>query len=260
MEPIQTPPEGTEEQVIAPVTATETETPQIPDEDPQPVVPQDPVEPEQPSTESPPAAPEGFVPKDKFVNSARESILNAERIKARDAQLNQLTKTDTPTDEAMRLLYPDWDDLNEWTKKAFINQEAQNMRQHRIELQQQEITNRQKLDDELETVIDGNPKLAGQSAAFKRFAKKPENRGIPAETLAKAFLYDGEDAVAPVAAPTTPSEPVQASSEALPSGNGGPRDPLTPKKISIEEAAEIRKTDYKRYKELVDTNQIEEIE
>jgi len=203
---------------------------------------------EAPQDEQPSPDPEGYVPKDKFVASAQESILNAERVKVRDAQLEQLTKTDTPTDEAMRLVYPEWDDFNEVTKKTLVKQEAQEMRQRRIEAQQQDIINRQTLEDELETTIASNPKLAGKETEFKRFAKNPKNKGISADTLAKAFLFDVEPEL--VAAPREP--------EALPVGSGGPRGDQSPKKVSIEEAAEIRKTDNARYMELVKSGMIDD--
>lgn len=199
------------------------------------------------STEQTP--PESTEPdyKQKFVESSRESILNAERVKVRDAQLEQLTKTDTPTDEAMRLVYPEWDELNEVTKKALVKQEAQEMRQKRIELRQEEIDNRQRLADELNEVIQSNDKLLGKESEFKKFAANPKNKGISAEVLAKAFLFDVE----------VPATPVPKG-EALPTGNGGPRGDLKPKKISIEEAGEIRKTDNKRYMELVKAGMIDD--
>lgn len=244
MSDIQTTEEVTELVDEQPLNAPEiTENPS---EDPAPTDPIDPAaDPEQPSPE--PVAPEGYVPKEKFVASSQESILNAARVEARDAQIEQLTKTDTPTDEAMRLVYPEWDELNDVTKKALIKQEAQDMRQHRIEAQQIELASRLKLDDELETVIDANPKLAGKEADFKRFAKSPKNKGISAETLAKAFLFDVEPEVTKAPA-----------GEALPQGSGGPRGDQSPKKISITEAAEIRKTDNARYMELAKAGLIDE--
>ncbi len=239
MSDVQTPPEGTEPEQVTP-QAPETETPQIPSEEPAPIEPSEPLEPA-------PEAPEGFVPKDKFVASAQESILNAERVKVANAQIEKLTKTDTPTDEAMRLVYPEWDDLNEVTKKALIKTEAQEMRQRAIEARQEELDNRLKSDEDIQAQIQSNPKLQGKESEFKRFAQNPKNKGISAEVLAKAFLFDVE----PTPAPVTPSE-------ALPTGSGGPRGDLTPKKISIEEAAEIRKTDNKRYMELVKSGMIDD--
>jgi hypothetical protein len=187
--------------------------------------------------------------KQKFVDSQREAILLAERNKIKEARLEQLTKTDTPTDEAMRLVYPEWDDLNEVTRKALVKQEALEMRQRNWEAKQQEILDRQMLQEQIEEVIENNPKLTGKEAQFKRFAANPKNKGISAEVLAKAFLFDIEDE-----APA----PVQKT-EALPTGSGGPRGDISPKKVSLEDAAKIRKSDYKRYMELVKNDQIEEV-
>jgi hypothetical protein len=249
---IQTPDEGTEQEQVTPQADLDMETPQTPSE-----VVETPTEQpqEQPSQEIP-TAPDY---KQKFVDSQREAILLAERNKVKEAQINSLTKTDTPTDEAMRQVYPEWDELNEVTKKALIKQEAQEMRQRRIEAQQQEITARQQLDDKLDDFLENPPqefkKLEGKETEFRRFAKRKNNIGLSLETLAKAFLFDAEDET-----PTTQPNPQPMTREALPTGSGGPRGPIKEKKISIEEAAEIRKTDYKRYKELLDSNQIEELE
>src|SRR4051812_83135 len=100
-EPIQTPEEGTEttvevtpevdQETVAPVpTADEAETPSTEEV------------PTEPSSPEPQPIPNGYVPKDKFIASAQESILNAERVKVRDARIESLTKQDTPTDEAMK--------------------------------------------------------------------------------------------------------------------------------------------------------------
>lgn len=248
MTEIQTPPEGTEETepVTLPENTEETETPETPSE----VTPG--TAPETPSPE-PQSPPPGYVPKEKFVASAQESILNAERVKLANSRIELLTKQDTPTDEAMRQVYPEWDTFTDITKQAFVRIETQNMRQARIESQQQDISARQQLDDKLEEFLETPPeafkKITGKEAEFKRFAKKKNNIGLSLETLAKAFLFDAEE--------ETPPTPMR---EALPTGSGGPRDPLKPKKISIEEASEIRKTDYKRYVELVKSGAIEEIE
>lgn len=244
MSELQTPDEGTEPQDVTPETVTEPVAPST--EVQEPVV--------EPTDEPTPEPVESVEPTDpdykqKFVDSQREAILLAERNKIKDAQIEKLTKTDTPTDEAMRLVYPDWDDYNEITKKAFIKSEAQEMRQRRMDAELSELREEKRLNAELESVIESTPKLEGKETAFRKFAANPKNKGISVETLAKAFLFDVE-------APAAPA----SKGEALPTGNGGPRGDLKPKKISIEEAAEIRKTDYKRWKELLDADMIEEIE
>ena len=249
MSDIQTPTEGTELEPTTPTPGQEPETPQTP------VEPETPQEPEAPAAQpAQPETPQAPDYKDKFVNSQREAILAAERVNIANARIEQLTNTDTPTDEAMRKLYPEWDQFNEITKTTLIRQETLAMQQAQTLAKQQEIDARQKLEDQLDDVIDNPdfPKLKGQEAEFKRFARNPKNRGIAAETLAKAFLFDAEE--------PAPSTPNPKPMEALPAGSGGPRGDLKPKKISIEEAAEIRKTDYRKYKQLLDSGAIEELE
>ena len=119
------------------------------------------------------------------------------------------------------------DNLDEYNKRVLISQETLAMQQAATTVRQQEIDARQKLEDQLDNVIessDYSQKLKGKEAEFKRFARNSKNRGIAADTLAKAFLFDVEES------PTlTPMR------EALPAGSGGPRDDLAPKKLSLEE-------------------------
>jgi hypothetical protein len=246
---IQTPDEGTElQEQVTPQADPEMETPKTPSEEVGTSQEQTPQEPEAP------AAPDY---KEKFVHSQRESILNAERARVKEAQLDSLTKQDTPTDEAMRGLYPEWDNLDDYNKRVLIRTETIAMQNAATRKEQQEIIARQKLEDEVESVMDDPKfsKLKGREAEFKRFALKPANRGLSAEVIAKAFLFDASEE-----SPSSTPQPQPAPREALPTRSGGPREPLKPKKITLEEAAVIRKTDYKRYKELVDADAIEELE
>lgn len=247
---IQTPDEGTEQEQVTPQADPEIETPQTPGEVAELNKPQ----PEQPSPEPQPQPDY----KEKFVHSQRESILNAERVKVKDAQIESLTNQDTPTDEAMRKLYPEWDQLDDYNKRVLIRQETLAMQNARTATQNQQILDRQKLEDQLDNVIENSdyaPKLKGKENEFKRFARNPKNRGIDASVLAKAFLFDAEDET-----PAPQPNPEPMPTEALPTGSGGPRTPLKPKKISIEEAKKIRETDMARYRELVKAGAIEELE
>ncbi len=249
-EPIQTPDEGTEpKEQVTPQADPEIETPQTPGEveTPQPAI--------EPTTPEPQPQPQTDF-KEKFVHSQRESILNAERVKAANARIESLTKQDTPTDEAMRGLYPEWDNLDEYNKRVLIRQETIAMQNAATRKEQQDLAARLKLEDEVDSVLDDPKfsKLKGREAEFKRFALKPANRGLSAEVIAKAFLFDAEDET------PTPTPPKPMPTEALPTGSGGPRTPLKPKKISFEESEKIRKTDYKRWKELLDADAFEELE
>lgn len=193
--------------------------------------------------------------KEKFVHSQREGILLNERVKVANSRIEQLTKQDTPTEEAMRQLYPDWDSYNDVTKRAYLQLEASNLRQARTEARQQEIDARLKLDEEVEDILD-NPKfsskLKGREAEFKRFAKKKENRGISGDILAQAFLFEASDDEAP------PVEHKPNLNPGLERGNGGPRQAPKPKKLSLEEAGSLRKTNYKEYMRLLKAGMIED--
>jgi hypothetical protein len=246
MSDIQTPAEGTDETVVT--------TPQD-GQDPVAPEPIEVVTPAAPTGEAPedvtPPQPE-VVPKEKFVASQRESILNHERVQVANTRIQELTNTDTPTDEAMRRLYPEWDQLDDYNKKVLIRQETTAMQNAKLAAQNQEILARQQLEDQLEDIADKPEfaKLQGKEAEFRRFAKRKENQGIDVAVLAKAFLFDGSDE--PTPAPATP-----APREALPAGSGGPRESLKSKKISLAEAEIIKQTDYKRYIKLVKDDAIE---
>jgi hypothetical protein len=254
METIQTPELGTEQEQVTPQAGPEMEIPQTPSEEvaePQVEEPQI----EQPSLEpETPAAPDY---KQKFVDSQREAILLNERNRVKEAQIETLTKQDTPTDEAMRQLYPEWDGLDEYNKRVLIRTETIAMQNAATRKEQQDILARQRLEDEIEPVMDDPKfsKLKGHESEFKRFALRPANRGLSAEVIAKAFLFDANEEAPPVA-----GDPPPQPREALPTGSGGLRGPIKPKKISLEEAAQIRKTDHKRYNELLDADAFEEFE
>lgn len=252
---IQTPEEGTELEEV--VTPKDDQEQQAPDNLPVEESPQGEGEGEEaPNPQQPdPKPPVDY--KQKFVDSQKEAILLNERNRIKDSRIEQLTKQDTPTEEAMRQLYPDWDTFNDIAKKAYIKVEEANLRQARLEARQQEIDDRLRLDEQVEDILE-NPKfsskLKGREADFKRFAKKKENRGISGDILAQAFLFDASDDEA------KPVEHTPNLSPGLERGNGGPRQAPKTKKISLEEAANLRKTNWKEYKRLSDAGMIEELE
>lgn len=240
---IQTP-EGTEPtEVVTPAENSETteiETPQTPEVEEQVEQPQ------QPQVDY----------KQKFVESQREAILLNERNKQKDAHISKLTSKDTPTDDELRTLYPWWDDpkTDEATKDFYRDQAAT-----KRELKQtqnialslaEKLEFQEKLDDFIETPPDQFKGLKVKEAEFKRFAKRKDNIGLPLETLAKAFLFDVSDEISQ----TTPV----IKTPGLENGSGGPRTAPKPKKMPIEEASELRQTNYQEYRRLVLAGQIEE--
>lgn len=244
MENDQTPAKGTEQETQSETEVDETTQNKSVEETLNPETPEIPTEAtESTETDTEPEQPDY---KQKFVESSKESILNAERVRLAQDQIEKLTKYDTPTDEFMREAYPEWDTFNEVTQKALMKTEAQELRQHRIEAQQADILAQMKLERELTDVFISNPQLAGKEADFKRFAMNPKNKGISVDVLAKAYLFDAEE-----------EQPKPQQGAAIPQGNGGSREPLKQKKVSLEEARIIRETDPQRHRELVQQDMIE---
>lgn len=244
---IQTPVEGTEQAVEIPddnIESQEPETPQTPEveqEIEQPVQPE-PAQPAQPDY------------KNKFVESQREAILQNERLKQKDAHISKLTTKDTPTDDEMRSLYPQWDQLDDYNRSVLTDMVETRKRAIRAEQRTDALERKREFEDSLVDFVDSPPQefkgLKGKESEFKRFAQRKANIGLPLDTLAKAFLFDIQDEIQPEHKPVvTPG---------LERGSGGPRSAPKPAKVSLEEAATIRKTDYKRYMELVKAGKIDD--
>jgi hypothetical protein len=245
-EELQTPENGTEiTEQVTPQANQETETPQTPPVE----APNQEEAGEQPSPE--PQQPDY---KNKFVESQRESILLHERNKQKEARIAQLTNKDTPQDDEMRSIYSNWDELDEGSKAYYRNQRAMEKRvaySEQVALSLAEkLEFEDKLEDFLETPPDEFKSIKGKESEFKRFAKKRDNIGLPLTTLAKAFLFDIQDDIPQPHTPTlTPG---------LERGTGGPKTPPKPKKMSLEDASTLRKTNYEEYRRKVLAGEIEE--
>lgn len=243
-EEIQTPVEGTEQTVETPddnIEVSEKETPQTPE------VEQEIEQPVQPEPK-----PE-LDYRNKFVESQREAILQNERLKQKDAHINKLTNKDTPTDDEMRSLIPEWDQLDDYNKRVNIQIRQADKRALAAEERANALERKREFEDSLEDFTDSPPQefkgLKGKESEFKRFANRKANVGLPLDILAKSFLFDIQDEIEPEHKPTlTPG---------LERGSGGPRSaPKT--KISLEEARTLRETNYSKYMDLVKAGQIEE--
>lgn len=244
---IQTTEEVTEEtEVVTPAISetTEMETPETPEVE----------ETEQTQQEAQPIQPEAPDYRQKFVESQREAILQNERLKQKDAHINKLTTRDTPTDDEMRSLYPQWDQLDDYNRSVLTDMVETRKRAILAEERANALEESRRFEDSLEDFAQTPPDefkdLKGKEAEFKRFAKKKANVGLPLDTLAKAFLFDIKEDITPEHKPVlTPG---------LENGNGGPRTAPKPKKLSVEDASKLRKTDYKEYLRLVKAGMIEE--
>lgn len=194
--------------------------------------------------------------KQKFVESQREAILLNERNKQKDAQLSKLTTKDTLTDDELRALYPWWDNptVSDETREFYKDQAIRDKDIKATQALAQTALQKLEFQEKLDEFIDEPPAdfkgLKGKEADFKRFAKKKENIGLPLKVLAKAFLFDVSDEITP------PHTPIKTPG--LENGTGGSRQPTKPKKIPIEQASNLRKTNYEEYRRLLQAGMIEE--
>lgn len=242
---IQTTEEVTEQtEVVTPATSetTETETHETPEVEETEQQPQPELQPEAPDY------------RQKFVESQREAILQNERLKQKDAHISKLTTKDTPTDEEMRSLYPEWDNLDDYNKRVLTHTRQAEKRAIAAEERANALEESRRFEDSLEDFTETPPDefkgLKGKETEFKRFAKRKVNVGLPLDTLAKAFLFDIKDEITPEHKPVlTPG---------LENGNGGPRTAPKPKKLSLEEASNLRKTNYREYMRLVKAGMIDD--
>lgn len=242
-EEIQTSLEETEQAVETPddnIESQEPETPQTPEVEQEPVQqePQKPIEPDY---------------KNKFIESQRDAILNHERLKQKDAHISKLTTKDTPTDDEMRSLHPEWDQLDDYNKRVLTQIRQADKRAIAAEERAAALERKREFEDSLVDFVDTPPEefkgLKGKESEFKRFAQRKANIGLPLDTLAKAFLFDIQDEIQPVHTPTiTPG---------LERGSGGPRT-ASKTKISLTEASNLRKTNFAEYRRLVLAGQIED--
>lgn len=248
----QTPQNGTDDGQVTPQDDLgDLETPQTPIVDGQSDEQSD----DQGNEQTPPQQPQVDY-KQKFVESQREAILLNERNKQKEAQLNNLTSKDTPTDDELRQRYSWWDDpsVSNETKDFYKEQAARDKQLKATQSLAQTALQKLEFQEKLDDFIDEPPQefkgLKGNEADFKRFAKKKENVGLPLNVLAKAFLFDVSD--------ETPATHTPVKTPGLENGTGGPRQAPKPKKMSVEDASNLRKTNYEEYRKAVMAGKIED--
>ena len=92
-----------------------------------------------------------------------------------------------------------------------------------------------------EKLIAGNPFLKDKWDDFETFRLEPENKGMNMRTAAKAFLAEHGQ--------------LEPTRKGLEKPTGGPRTP-TPSGMTAEEIENLRKTNYRKYKDMLMKDQI----
>lgn len=185
--------------------------------------------------------------KEKKKASAQEAqVLHARSKKITEA-LEKAREIPEPTDEEMEAEHPDWDMLTDFEKKIAKETLLSNRRFAALDKVTREFKDSEKHQKKINDflvdpkTLNKYPGLEGRGDEFRVFATKPTRRGLDFEDLVPAFLYTMET-----------NKPAKKKGKMFPTGTGGPvGKPKTPGKISIEDAIQLRKTDSKKYKELM---------
>lgn len=194
-------------------------------------------------------APEEELPRpdyeEKFKHSANENRVLREQNQVLKQRIAQVEVAD-PTVEQLKVEYPEWDEMTateqKLAKKTYIaDRRAEEVQKVVAEVQGDAEWNGQldKFVEEAEAK-DQYPEIVENREEFIRFATKRTHRGVPIGILADAFL---------TRVGKTMPEPKRTN---LMSRGGGTQPP-TPKKetLTAEQIKTLRKTDYKKYSELV---------
>lgn len=191
--------------------------------------------------------------KKKFVDSSREAqILHAQTNKLSEA-IEQASQVPEPTDEEMSAKYTDWELMDNATKILAKDNEKNKRALGLLTQVNQETKDIKawngKVDDfvtDPKTLID-HPELEGKVDDFKIFASRPTRRAVDFETLVSAFMFEAE------------KDKPKNKGSMLEKGNGGPNNSIKPKnnKITIEQAAILRQTNYNEYRRLSEARMID---
>ena len=244
MEPttVQTPQPGTEQENVTPQKTPAGEIPDTTVNTPE--TPGAPETPQTPAAQTPPDY------QKKFSQSAAEAQILLGRNKVLEDRYNKLTSQDTPTEAELREAYPSWDSMNAVEKDVYKNILTERKRNNRIEATLLEMTAEQRFTAEMNALL-AKPEYSvlHGDAEFTEFVLRPKHKGLDIQTLADAYLFKKG-----LKEPETPTSPVQRD-PGLPKGSGGPRTTEQPG-LSDDEVATIRKTDPKRFRQMLKTGEI----
>ena len=183
----------------------------------------------------------------KLVASQQEAMVwkkKAEDLEAEKAKVIEVT------DEYMKTIYTDWDDMTLGEQRSL--KEVEKLKQENIIIRAKanEFNNDRQWTDNVTQFVDGSefdenfPAIKDRKEDFKRFCNKPTRKGMAMEDLAKIFLYEN---------PTTPVK----KKRSLFNAPGGPNKGPAPKKgLTPDEVRLLRVNSPKKYNELVRQHKI----
>jgi hypothetical protein len=169
-----------------------------PDEVPPEEPPKDEELPEnQPPVEQPVVEPKKEEPptvdyETKFKESQKEAMILKAQLDKVEEEKNKKVEL---TDEVLKGMYPEWDDMTPVEQKAMRRAEQLAQEVAEIKNNTNQFNNDKKWAEKVETFVtdempDLFPDIVGREEEFKRFATRPTRKGLPMDDLAKVFLFE----------------------------------------------------------------------
>lgn len=191
--------------------------------------------------------------KEKFSKSSQEALVLNMKNKEMNKALESAASLPEPTEEEMRKEFPEWEDMTA-TEKRLAKSNLHNERKfgaiqgatHKFKQVDDWVKQVDTFIEDPKTLI-AHPELEGKTEEFKLFAEKPTRIGMDFEDLLLAF--NGENAL---------NKPAPKKGQMFEQGSAGTNDKpgIKDDKISVEESVNLRKTDYKKYVQLLKSGKI----
>lgn len=194
--------------------------------------------------------------KKRYTDSQREGQKNFYEKTQGDNAIDKAVAVGAPTEEEMRAQYPEWDDMDDVQKRNAIGV-VKGQKQMEILAKGRQKTRKlqvwyKKVDKYVadpQTLID-NPDLEGLEQEFRIFASTPKRSRSELGDLVSSFLHQQGGKPKP-----------KKKGKMFPTGTGGPSTPPKKKtgKLTIEQGAALKKSNYKKYSRKLKAGLIETI-
>jgi hypothetical protein len=181
-------------------------------------------------------------------------VLNA-KLKVDARRLEEITNENPPTDEEMIRMYPDFAYADDPVKNLMRRTAINERRTAKILLSWQEAEEEVRTARELESKAFSDARLSGKEKEFIQWASHPTRKGVPADVLVNAFLFESKPAE-PNKQPESvePTPPRGTLERGTPSGGTTPQP--VKKHLDDAELADLRKSDQKGYMERIRHKQV----
>lgn len=191
---------------------------------------------------------------ERYKNSTQEAQILHSKTKKMQEAFKKVKNVAEPTVEEMTKEYPEWEDMSDLEKRLATKDWKNDRRFEAINEIAEETENAEAWSGKVDTFIDDpetlqkNPKLEGKVEKFKLFANKNTRRGVDFDDLIKAFLFDVEIA-----------KPAKKKGAMFEVGSGGDnkKQEVKSDKLTVEQGAVLKKTNYPAYVQALRDKKIE---